>query len=180
MMDKHQIFETWILEDASLTEDEAADLAAHLVTCEHCRQLKMGWGNVREMIKATPPVSPAPGFSQRWKNSLAERRALQQKAQVRKFFRYLTAFILISVFGLLFTVVCGTSPVNLMATLLRSGVTLLLYVQRAQNVINMILRSVPLYVPVIMWILVSTGFSLAALAWGASMWKYVVKGVNAQ
>jgi hypothetical protein len=180
MMDKHQIYETWILEDASLTKDEAAALATHLVTCEHCRQLKIGWGTVREAIAATPAVSPVPGFSQRWKNSLAERRALQQKAQVKKFFRYLTAFTLISVMGLLFTVICGTSPVNILAMLLRNGVTLLLLVRRVESIINLVLRSVPLYVPVIIWMLVSTGFSLAALAWGASMWKFVVKGVNAK
>jgi hypothetical protein len=180
MMNKHQIFETWILQETDLTEDESHLLTAHLVDCEPCRQLRLGWSNAREAIKTTPMAAPAPGFSQRWKNSLAERRARQHQAQVKKFFRYLIGVTSLSFAGLLFTVILGTSPVNVMATLLRSGVNLLLYVRQMENVFNMILRSVPFFVPVIIWILVSTGFSLAALAWGASMWKYVIKGVNAK
>ncbi len=179
-MEKHQLFETWILQDTQLTEDEQKMLNAHLADCEHCRQLQKGWEMTRCMLKSTPRAAPAPGFSQRWKNSLAERRAREQKAQVKRFLRYLIGINILTFMGLLLVLFLGTSPVDLLATVLRSSVMLLLFVGRAGNIFNIILRSLPPYVPVLIWVLTSTGFSLAALAWGFSIWKYVIKGVNAK
>ncbi|MCE1253428.1 MAG: hypothetical protein LWX83_07755 [Anaerolineae bacterium] len=179
-MEKHQLFETWILQDAQLTEDEQKCLNAHLLECDHCRQLKLGWQSTRSMLKTTPMVGPTTGFSQRWKNSLAERRARQQKAQIKRFLRYLIGINVLTLIGLSFVLLLGTNPVNLMATALREVVMALLFIGRAGSVFNMFLRAFPPYVPVLIWVLTSTGFSLAALAWGFSIWKYVIKGVNAK
>ena len=179
-MEKHQLFETWILQDTQLTEDEQKMLNVHLTDCEHCRLLQAGWQATRSMLKEAPKVAPAPGFSQRWKTGLAERRAREQKAQIKRLLRYLIGINILTFMGLLIVLFLGTSPVDLMASVLRSGVMLLLFVGRAGNVFNILLRSFPPYVPVLIWVLISTGFSLAALAWGFSIWKYVIKGVNAK
>jgi hypothetical protein len=142
--------------------------------------MKLGWQNTHQQIKAAGMAAPAPGFSQRWQSSLAERRARQQQSQVRKFFKYLIGINLLSLLGLTATFILGTSPLDLFSGLLHSSVSAFLYAKQAQSFILGAIHSVPLYIPVVVWILISTGFCLAALAWGASMWKYLIKGAGAK
>ena len=177
-MNNHQTYRTWILQDTPLNEDDERILRAHLASCEECQQLQTGWKEAHRQMMTASMVAPAPGFSRRWKASLAERRALQHQAQTRRFLIILFSITLLSFLGLVITFVLGTSPVSMIATMLSSSVNLLLFARRAGNVFNNVFHSVPLFVPVIIWILSSTGFSLAALVWGASIWKFVIKGVN--
>jgi anti-sigma factor RsiW len=179
-MKQHKPFEMWILQDRSLNADEEQELELHLATCETCRQLKLGWQTSRQELTAAVALSPAPGFSQRWKASLADRRARQQQKQVRRFLKYLIGINLLSLAGLVTAIILGTSPLDLFSGLLHSSVSVFLYAKQVESLALAIYHSVPLYVPVVFWILLSTGFCLTALAWGASMWRYLIKGVSAK
>jgi hypothetical protein len=178
-MNQHNPFEEWILQDEILNEEQKISLSQHLTGCETCRQLQLNWQNARQQIKTTAMLAPTPGFSQRWQASLAQRRARQQ-TQVRRFFKYLIGINLLSFTGLIATFVLGTSPLDLVSGLLRGSVSAFLYFKQMQSLILAVFHSVPLFVPVVFWILVSTGFCLAVMLWGVSMWKYLFKGVTAK
>lgn len=177
-MSKHHPYETWILQDAALNEDEQRRLNAHLAVCQECRQIKNGWQQTIGMLKSAPVKTPEAGFSQRWKNSLADRRARQHAAQIRRFFKIMIGTNLFTFLGLIFTFLLGTSPVNMMASLLRTGVTLIFTLKQVEGFIVSSLNTIPLFIPVFAWILVMTGFCLTALVWGASMWRFLFRGVN--
>jgi hypothetical protein len=78
----HQPYETWLFDETELSREQAQALQAHLHECQQCRGLEKSWKTLDGKIQATPMVSPQPGFSQRWRASLAERRARQQMLQV--------------------------------------------------------------------------------------------------
>ena len=179
-MDKHDPFERWILEDEILNEDQEASLNLHMASCEQCRQVKQSWQMTHQLIKTSGMAAPAPGFSQRFQASLVERRARQQQTQVRRFFQYLIGINLLSFLGLAGTFILGTSPLDVFSGLLHGSVSAFLYARQAQSLILTLFHSVPLFVPVVGWILLSTGFCLAALVWGASIWRYLIKGVGAK
>ena len=179
-MNTHDPYEHWILKDGPLNEEQASSLNRHLAGCTHCQQVKLGWERAHQQMTGAEMAVPAPGFSQRWQSSLAERRASRQKNQVRRFFKYLIGINLLSFTGLVSTLILGTSPLKLFSGLLQGSVSTFLYAKEAQNLILGAFHSVPLFIPVAFWILISTGFCLAALVWGASMWRYLFKGVGAK
>lgn len=76
----HQPFETWLLDDEPLETDSQAMLNEHLAECDHCRKLALGWQGAQALLRATL-VSPAPGFSDRWKIRLDAARAERQRRQ---------------------------------------------------------------------------------------------------
>ena len=178
-MNQHDPFEQWILQDEPLGKVQENALTLHLAGCGQCRQLRVNWQRTRQQIKSTAMAAPVSGFSQRWQTSLAQRRARQQ-AQVRRFFKYLIGISLLSFLGLVATFVLGTSPLDMVSGLLHGSVSTFLYIKQVLNLGLAAFHALPIFVPVIFWILISTGFCLAVLAWGFSMWRYFYKGVNAK
>jgi hypothetical protein len=178
-MNPHNPFEEWILQDEPLNEAQESALNQHVAACGQCHELQLNWQHTHQQIKTITMATPAPGFSQRWQASLPQRR-MRQQAQVRRFFKYLIGINLLSFVGLIATFVLGTSPLDLVSGLLHGSVSIFLYAREAQNLALAALHSVPLFVPVVFWILISTGFCLAVLTWGFSMWRYFYKGVSAK
>ena len=175
-MISHQIFETWILQEDPINEEETQLLDIHLLDCEQCRQLKNGWQSASQNLRTVTQVQPAKGFSQRWQAGLAERRIRAQQKQTRRFFVFTIGITFLSYMGLIATFLLGTSPIELLSTLLRNTISLFLVAKQIQNILMVTLNSVPVYVPVVLWILVSTGFCLAVFVGGGVMWKYYFKG----
>jgi len=98
----HQPFETWILDQGTLSGEEQRALQDHIGSCEQCRRLDRRWQAVRHELRARPMISPAAGFSKRWQAGLAERRAREQRRQAWRNFGGLMSgalFILLAMAG---------------------------------------------------------------------------------
>ncbi|WP_322794005.1 hypothetical protein [Bellilinea sp.] len=97
-MMSHLPFENWIFNRENLTSDQIAELEAHLKSCQHCNRIQSGWSEVEQLLQK-PPLTPAPPqFVNRFQASLAQRKALQQKRQIRAVFIGLgSAFVLLSI-----------------------------------------------------------------------------------
>ena len=175
-MNQHQPFENWIFQEAPLSEQERSSLDQHLIQCDQCCRLNAGWQATHRAIRETVLLKPSQGFSQRWQNSLAERRSRIQKEQIKRFFKYLVGINLFSFAGLILTFILGTSPLDLLSGFLQNSITLFLYGKQIQNLLIVAFNSMPLLVPVVLWILVSTGFCLAVLVWGGAMYRFFIKG----
>jgi predicted anti-sigma-YlaC factor YlaD len=77
----HQPFERWIFEVEMLSDEQANALRDHLQECERCRAMAEAWRAVEQEIILAPMVSPAPGFTHRWKARMSERRRIAERRQ---------------------------------------------------------------------------------------------------
>jgi hypothetical protein len=79
----HQPFSAWLHSEEPLAPEQRRQLQEHLRECESCRQIQTAWGEVRSLIKATPRVSPATGFTARWQARLEQARRQEEQRQRR-------------------------------------------------------------------------------------------------
>jgi len=78
---KHRLYEGWILARDELTPDQKRDLEAHLKECESCRQLAEADLEVGRAFTSVQMSEPMPGFVNRWKIRLSERRMRDHRRQ---------------------------------------------------------------------------------------------------
>jgi anti-sigma factor RsiW len=174
----HQPYETWLFDEADLSSEQAAALRAHLQECEQCRGLQKAWKTLDRKIQATPMVSPQPGFSQRWRASLAERRTRQQVLQVRRLFIGFLVAALITLLLMVVVFFLTASPVNLLVFLFEGATKLVIQGSQLQRVIVPWLKTVPLIIPIAGWVIFSSLLSLLSLFWIYSLWRIHSKGVQ--
>jgi hypothetical protein len=67
---KHQQYETWILMDGDLSQDEHRDLQGHLKQCSQCQSLYQATHQIARLFKTAPAPAPKPDFSARWINRM--------------------------------------------------------------------------------------------------------------
>ncbi len=76
---KHQPFEEWIFSDEALLPEQSLALQEHLRTCDSCRCRQAAWRNVERLFCTSVPVSPAPGFTNRWQERMYAQQVLRQR-----------------------------------------------------------------------------------------------------
>ena len=76
----HQPFETWILTNDPLDEQQQEKLNNHLEECEDCSNLSTALIQVTDLFSTSPSPAPMQGFTQRWHNRLT---VYQQQRQQR-------------------------------------------------------------------------------------------------
>lgn len=91
----HQPFETYLLNDALLTDAQQHSLDLHLKDCEQCTALSHALVGLDTILLQNPSPMPAPGFTQRWQLRLATH---QQSRQNRYF--WLMALSMLALAGL--------------------------------------------------------------------------------
>lgn len=175
---EHQPYETWILEDASRTDEQERALQAHLQECAQCRRLLEGWKAVHSEIQVASTASPAPGFSRRFQASLAERRLMQQKLQVRRTLLGLGTGILVLFLALVVSLLLTSSPIDWMVKLMEFVLRAISDISTLQRFASSWLQAMPLSLSLAVWILFSTGFVLLVAGFGFTLWRVVTQGVH--
>ena len=168
----HQPFEEWLLSDESLSPEEEQSLQAHLEICKECPQLSTAWQEVRAEIQRIPAISPAPGFSQRWEARLEAERVRQQ--------RRLTWFLMaVSGLGAVALALLGVyqhfghfpSPIELLSGLMYSITSGVATAAQVGDFLTAIFQSMPLVVPLVLWVLVASTLFIWTLIWIISVWR---------
>jgi len=62
----HQQFETWILEETELSQEQQRELHLHLKGCSQCQSFYQAVHQLDHLFKTAPDPIPAPNFSARW------------------------------------------------------------------------------------------------------------------
>jgi hypothetical protein len=172
----HPPFNRWLLDEAALSEENDRLLHEHLQGCVECRQLHQNWLAVHQTLTQPEQAAPAPNFALRWRLSLPQRRMEQQKQLLRRFLGglgLLVAFTLglMGFFGL---------PMLSPASTLVSGTRVITDLVTGWHYFQLSIvtwaTSSPL--PVILWIVFSTGLGLLCLVWVLTMWRISRKGVK--
>jgi hypothetical protein len=149
----HQPYSSWLLDEVKLTPGQKAQLEEHMLTCTECQPVQHAWVSVKQEIKSSPIVSPAAGFTARWKTYLQIRNSINQR-QLAK--RWLLGLSLAAVATLILLVTqIFTSG---------SAVTLILGVSQAQQLVNGLASQVRN----VSWILFHN----------ASPWIWIILGVG--
>jgi hypothetical protein len=174
----HQPYETWLFDEAELSREQAQALRAHLQECQQCRELQTAWKILKVKIQVTPKVTPQPGFSQRWRASLAERRARQQVLQVKRLFIGLLVATLITLLLLVVVIFLTASPVNLLVAVFESFTSLIIRGNQIQRILLPWLETVPPIIPIAGWVIFSSLLSLLTLVWIYSLWRIFTQGVH--
>jgi Putative zinc-finger len=66
-MANHHPYIDWILSDDPLPADADRKMRAHLAQCPSCRSAEDRWQSAREAIRSAEMLSPAAGFTGRWR-----------------------------------------------------------------------------------------------------------------
>ncbi len=172
----HQPFETWLLEEDELTGEQRQDLAAHLMICPECLELQNALTVTSVLLHTARPISPAPGFTERWKDSLARRRGLQNLRQTRRFFLSVFIGALISLGGLVVVLsLTNFSITDLLVPVAAFIASLFNLAGDAQVLLGI---NISPALSVVLWILASSSICLLIFGWVYTLWRISFRGVN--
>ncbi len=162
----HQPFESWLLSDEDLEQEQDRSLREHLRHCERCASLDASWNEIHQLFTGAPKVSPEAGFTARWQ----ERQALERKKQHTRqswVLLMLTAgvtAILFLVLGLQ-TVELLRYPEQLILLMIYRIVTLVGYAFATQNLVFSLFGTVLELVPGPVWIGLFGAFTMVCVLW---------------
>jgi predicted anti-sigma-YlaC factor YlaD len=177
---RHQPFENWIIDGEPLKPDQVDTLNSHLQECEDCRKISQNWLGARDHLLSVSHTSPTPGFSQRFRASLAERRFRQQQLQIRRTLLFLFGGSIGSMLALLAYLVLAVTPAGLFVTIFQSITHTVLWISHLRDTYLPLVQSLPVYVPIALWILFTTGLIIFSLMWVFFVWRLSPKGVTKQ
>lgn len=164
----HQPFETWLLNEQSLTNEEKRELDAHLRTCTHC----VGLAETGTILRARRMVAPAAGFTTRFQTRLTARRALERRQRFWGSILFtLVGLILVAWISGPFIAEATRAPAQWISLILGYMLFIVTSLQALANVGLVLLHVVPDLVPPLVWgavILAAAGFGLL---WTISIWR---------
>ena len=174
----HQPYEQWIFEPDSLSHAEQEALAAHLATCKECARLRQKWSLLEEETLFSPVmVAPQPGFTRRWRNSLAERRQREQRRQAWRFFLILVAATTLIFLSLAAILLLTTSPAEWIQAAVHTLATTAGTFAAARSLVFTWLSLAPASLNIIVGIALGLSFSILVLIWTFAIWKTALTGV---
>ncbi len=173
----HQPFENWILENEGLTAGERRELQVHLSACGQCQRLERKWQAVHQELRAHRVAAPAPGFTQRWQASLAERRAREQRKQAWRIFGILMAGALFVLLILAGYVLATTSPAQWLVALTRTVSSSQAFLELAIYIVQTWVSSTPLALNIALWIYLTVTLCILSLVWLGILWRTKNVGV---
>ena len=165
----HRPFEDWLLNAQTLSANEKQQLNTHLQSCSSCSAL----AEVNLALNSAKMTAPAAGFTERFQVRLeAQRKALRR----RNFwgFLLLTWCVLSGLAWSIWPVIKSIiqSPVNLLASWLSTVVSIWASVEALFQGGRVILKVLPGFIPVYVWIVVLLFAGGWSLLWVFSLMKF--------
>jgi hypothetical protein len=181
----HQPFETWLLSDQALDEEQQIMLNEHLKECQQCQAVSEAWVHVQNLMVMNSAPEPAPGFTQRWQSRLS---IVQQKRQQRRL--WLLTLGLLGLAGLIFLGLAlaglfSTSFPYALSHFIAGFALFAARINQAWNVFESLSGSFPLLIPLMIIALFGAGSAALTLVitWFSSvikLYKPVQEGVVAR
>jgi hypothetical protein len=169
----HQPFESWLLSDQALDEEQQQELHMHLDQCKECQAISKAWSQVQNVMTLNETPDPAPGFTRRWQVRLS---IYQQKRQQRRM--WLLTFVL---FGLATLIFLGLAVSHLFSTSFPFALSQFIAgfalfaarVSHAWNLFESLSGSFPLLIPLVIFALIGAGSATLTLmiTWLSSVIK---------
>jgi hypothetical protein len=162
----HQPFESWLLSEEALEEDQDRALREHLKGCERCANLDASWNDVHQLFETAPRMAPAAGFTARWKGRLAVERRKRQARQTWVLLALTTggAAILFLLMGLQVVELLRFPEQLILLTIYRFA-TLIGTAFATQNLVFSLFGTIVNLVPTPVWIGLFGAFTMVCVLW---------------
>jgi hypothetical protein len=165
----HRPFEDWLLNNQALSAEENRQLNTHLQSCSSCTAL----AEVNLELKSVKMVAPAAGFAGRFQVRLeAQKKALRR----RNFwgFLLLTLSVLSGLVAIALPVLKSMiqSPLDLLASWLSTIVSIWASAEALFQGGRVILKVLPGFIPIYVWIVVLLVAGGWSLLWVFSLKKF--------
>lgn len=164
----HPPFEEWLLEEQPLTNEQKAQLQAHLRACPACAALQ----EVNLALGAVRPVAPAQGFCARFQVRLAAHKDAQRRRMAAGWLSLalgVTVLLLWSVWPLLQAF--GESSSDFLSSLFSSLVQAWISFQVYRDTLTTFLRVLDGFIPMYVRVLVTMMAVSGGLMWIVSLTK---------
>ena len=76
----HQQYETWILQESELSQEEQRELHLHLKGCSRCQAFHQAVHQLDHLFRIAPEPIPAPNFSARWMDRIERHEKRRNRA----------------------------------------------------------------------------------------------------
>jgi hypothetical protein len=165
----HRPFEDWLLNAQTLSTNEKQQLNAHLQVCSSCSAL----AEVNLALQTVKMAAPAAGFAERFQVRLE----VQKKALRRRNFSGFLLLTLSVLSGLVWIALpvlksLIQSPVDLLASWLATVVSIWASIEALFQGGRVILKVIPGFIPVYVWIVVLLVAGGWSLLWVFSLMKF--------
>jgi hypothetical protein len=172
----HQPYETWLFDPGELTPQQSAELAAHLETCDECKQIQAAWLDVHQLIRRDAAVSVPAGFTQRFSASLPERKARERSRQIRR-----TLFLLgggVILFSLVFLgiAIATISPADFLTRTVQALTAATETWDQIGLGIQFLLNLAPPIVPIFLGMALLGWVLILTMTWIFTMKRFSIKG----
>lgn len=165
----HQPFETWLLEDKSLSAAEKRELDAHLRACRSCSAL----AETGLALRAAKAISPRAGFTARFQQRLAAHKIAERRRRLWGLFvLILSGLGLLGWFAAPYIYAFASAPVEWLTAaigFLVFAVTSLLALGEALAVMA---RVLPELLPPYGWMILISALAGTGLLWIVSIWRF--------
>jgi hypothetical protein len=170
----HQPFENWLLSEDPLSPEDALALAAHLETCDDCREIQDAWLGVVDLFQEVPDLEPAPGFAHRFQERLAVERQVETSARHRwqsMILLILIGNVIAGLVLLLATQFLSTfeNPLSLLLSGVYRLASFVASVNVYQNIVLTLFRTITSIVPAGIWAFLGIGLVGSVAIWVISM-----------
>jgi hypothetical protein len=173
----HQPYETWILDQQALSNDDRRALQTHIDECQQCLHLERRWQMVHQELTTHRMVAPAPGFARRWQSGLAERKIREQRKQAWKIAGLLLAAALFMLLLMTAYTLATTSPTDWLIALARTVSSTSEGINLGIHFVQSWLTSTPLAMNIVLWIYLTICICLLTLLWMLVLWRTNLVGV---
>lgn len=165
----HQPFETWLLDDLSLTNESKRELQAHLLACPACSAI----AEANLALHAARQLAPSEGFTSRFRARLQSHRR-EQKIRQR------IGGIVFTLGGLaLLLWLAGPllvdflrSPAEWITTAVGYALFLVTFMQTLAEAGRVLLHVVPEFVTPFGWMVALSMVAGLGLLWSVSIWRF--------
>ncbi|MCL4562528.1 MAG: hypothetical protein M1281_18190 [Chloroflexi bacterium] len=173
---KHLPYEGWLLSEEELTVEEERTLRMHLDSCAACSRLATALQAVEQEFTTIPLVAPAPGFGQRWQAALVEKT---REAQIKRQRSLTWMFFALSALGALTIFVVLNlqffsnlpTPVEFVTQAVYQMSLAISVGKSVLNLASVIREVLPLSIPLVVWIDITTAFCILCFVWIFAIWR---------
>lgn len=171
----HQPFENWLNSEETLSPGQHQALQEHLSACTRCSALQASWREMQFAIKNMSPLFPAPGFTARWQERLAEQRRKQHRRQTWSLLAITggTALILLIILGIQSAMLLE-APDQIILLIVYRLISLLAYADATRDILTSILGPIFGSVPLIAWVAIAGIGSLLSVLWAIAYQQLTV------
>jgi hypothetical protein len=153
-----------------LTPDQRRDLEAHLKECEACKQLAEADNAVNRAFASAQMSEPIPGFAQRWKVRMSERRASAHRRQTSMILGVLSFGASALFLPLLIqTILVLISPEDILFDLAGVLIKWLSFLNVIGELIATSFTTLYLTVPIVLWLIIMAILVVMGVLWGYSL-----------